>query len=42
LSDEKPIWTDQDDIDVEYDELVSHNADNFLAEIKKLNEAPPP
>jgi len=37
LSDEKPIWTDQDDIDVDYDELVSHNADNFLAEIKQLN-----
>jgi hypothetical protein len=37
LSDEKPIWTDRDDVDVDYDELVSHNADNFLAEIKKLN-----
>jgi hypothetical protein len=36
LSDQKPIWTDQDDVDVDYDELVSHDADAFLAEIKML------
>jgi hypothetical protein len=36
LSDEKPIWTDHDDVDVDYDELVSHDADTLLAEIKKL------
>jgi hypothetical protein len=36
MSDEKPIWTDQDDIEIGYGEEVSLDASSFLAEIKKV------
>jgi hypothetical protein len=36
VSDEKPIWTDQDDAEVGYGEEISHDASSFLAEVKKL------
>jgi len=39
MSDEKPIWTDQDDTEVGYNEEVSQDATSHLAEIKKLYPA---
>jgi hypothetical protein len=36
MSDDKPIWTDQDDAEIGYGEEVSLDASSFLAEIKKV------
>lgn len=36
MSDEKPIWTDQDDADLGYGQEAFQDANAFLAEIKKL------
>jgi hypothetical protein len=30
MSDDKPIWNDQDDDEVDYGEIVSHDASFFL------------
>jgi hypothetical protein len=42
VSDEKPIWTDQDDAEIGYGEEVSQDADSFLAEVKKFYPAHQP
>jgi hypothetical protein len=39
MSDEKPIWTDQDDAEIGYGEEVSQDASSFLAEVKRLYPA---
>jgi hypothetical protein len=36
MSDDKPIWTGQDNDGVDYGKIVSHDASSFLAEMKRL------